>query len=133
MTEITLARFASHERFGMIGEVQVGGLLLYTVEQPWRDNRVGVSAIPEGTYTVTRGFFNRGGYPAWDVQNVPGRSLIKIHRANVATELRGCIAPGMALATFNGVLGVSRSRDALDWWLSMPYDTFQLTITNTWA
>lgn len=36
-------------------------------------------------------------YPCWVVQDVPGRSEIKIHVANRAKQLRGCIAPGLGL------------------------------------
>jgi hypothetical protein len=42
------------------------------------------------------GRYNRGGYPAYELelQNVPGRSLIKIHIANTMDDLLGCIGLG---------------------------------------
>lgn len=55
------------------------------------------SCIPAGDYPLVLGRFNKGGYAAYELRNVPGRDLIKIHKANLARELLGCIAPGVGL------------------------------------
>jgi hypothetical protein len=48
----------------------------------------------------------------WLLKDVPGRKWIEIHTANIAEELLGCLAPGMALRPKKD--GVLRSRVALD-------------------
>lgn len=71
--------------------------ICYTIELPWKDNRHGISCIPEGTYPVVKRFSNRHQFHL-EVLNVPDRSLILIHKANDAQqELRGCIAPVASL------------------------------------
>lgn len=57
-------------------------------------------AIPAGTYTILLGVFRRNtpdpsdDYPAYEVQEVPGRSLIKIHKGNTIRDIKGCILLG---------------------------------------
>lgn len=109
----TLRRFA-YMPWATFGRLQVGGFACYTVERPWVNNQVNVSCIPLGRYPLTLGRYNRGGYPAYVVEDVPGRSQIKIHAANTAADVVGCIGPGLDLGTVNGEWGVVRSRDALD-------------------
>ena len=58
------------------------------------------------------GRYNRGGYPAYELLDVPGRSLIKIHRANTMNDLLGCIGPGKDLGYIAGKWAVTHSRDA---------------------
>lgn len=107
---VTLVRFA-YSPNGTFGRISVdGGAPFYTVEQPWADNVVGHSCIPCGTYPLKLGMFFGGDgiggkpdYPAYEVLNVPGRTLIKIHRANKADDVQGCIGPGMTL----GVAGTT--------------------------
>jgi hypothetical protein len=53
-------------------------------------------------YTCVRSTFHRGGYPTFEVTGVPGRTLIKVHRANTEEDLQGCIGIGLSL----GVLKV---------------------------
>jgi hypothetical protein len=68
---------------------------LYTIERPWIDNKVRVSCIPEGEYLVLPD--NTGRFQYFSVKNVTNRSAIEIHPANYASELMGCIAPGLRL------------------------------------
>jgi len=70
-----------------------GDLLCFTIELPWRDNRVRESCIPEGTYQLTKRYSQKFGHHIL-LNDIPDRSLILIHPANnAATELLGCIAP----------------------------------------
>lgn len=53
--------------------------------------------IPQGVYRVTIDTHHPGtpgAYKCPELLNVPGRSQIQIHIANVCGELQGCIAPG---------------------------------------
>ena len=67
--------------------------ICHTIELPWRNNRRGLSCIPEGRYSLeTRYSPHRGDHLL--VEKVPGRTLILIHPANDALkQLKGCIAP----------------------------------------
>lgn len=76
--------------------------------------------VPAGVYPLTLGMYYGGDgvggahkdYPAYII-TVPARKDVKIHRANLARQLLGCIAPGQEFGTFNGVRGVQHSEAAL--------------------
>lgn len=99
----------------------------FSMELPWKMNREGVSSIPPGTYplrwTVSPRFTREaqmkdpkaGNVSTFEVCNVPKRAGIRLHAANFAAQLKGCIAPGLALADLNGdgTLDVTSSRNAL--------------------
>ena len=52
----------------------------------------------------------------WELKGVPGRSEIKIHRANYPKDLLGCIALGLSHADIDkdGLLDVISSRVAVE-------------------
>lgn len=73
--------------------------LCFTIELPWRENIRMISCIPEGLYKLALRFSERHHYHL-QVKDVPGRTLILIHKANNALkELKGCIAPVSELLT----------------------------------
>jgi hypothetical protein len=130
MKELVLTGFA-YSPHGAFGSMLVDGVMLYTVEDAWNDNKVGVSCIPEGVYTCRPRPFYRGGYDAIEITNVPGRSHILFHIGNTSSDLRGCIAPGMGLGFLNGLWAVVSSRKAFS--LLMEHfggEEFKLVITN---
>ena len=64
-----------------------------TVELPWKDNREDISRIPAGTYKLKKRLSSPSfKYPHWDILDVPGRTDCKVHKANWASQLKGCIA-----------------------------------------
>lgn len=69
----------------------------YSIELPWRDNAKGRSCIPAGEYGLIVNQSARFKKLLPLVQDVPGRSGIRIHGANKVTELEGCIAPAMSI------------------------------------
>ena len=79
-----------------LGLLFVGGTFrCHAIEREWADNRPSESCIPAGAYKLAERRYNRGGYQALEVQDVPGRTHILIHAANrPKSELLGCIAPG---------------------------------------
>ena len=83
---------------GTNGEiVKAGESICYTIELPWKNNAHQISCIPEGKYLLINRYTKELG---WHLQvlNVPDRSGILIHAANVALkELKGCIGPVSAL------------------------------------
>ena len=87
-----------------------GRHLVYSIELPWKNNRTGVSCIPEARYELKKRFSPKFGWHLW-VQHVPGRDLILIHPANDALhELEGCIA---VVSSITGEGKGIRSRAAL--------------------
>jgi hypothetical protein len=106
---VILERFA-YSPHGTFGRLRVGNFACYTVERPWKDNRVRESCIPEGEYALQLGRYHRGGYPAYEVLGVPGRTLIKIHIGNTIDDVVGCIAPGQRLGYLRNKWAVISSR-----------------------
>ncbi|MDE2020883.1 MAG: hypothetical protein KGJ13_11155, partial [Patescibacteria group bacterium] len=51
--------------------------------------------IPAGTYDLTVSYSPHLEEPTPLLLNVPGRTEIRIHSANVQTQLKGCIAVGI--------------------------------------
>ncbi len=87
-----------------------------TLELPWINNQPRVSCIPEGRYTMKFEYSNSFKEFLWELKNVPGRSEIKIHRANYPKDLLGCIALGLSHADIDkdGLLDVISSRVAVE-------------------
>lgn len=110
---IELRRFC-YAPEGTFGRLLIGNQLMYSVERPWRDNRPFESCIPVGEYVLTLGRYHRGGYDAYELLDVPGRSLIKVHKGNIPEDLAGCIAPGAALGALHGKWAVLSSGAAFD-------------------
>lgn len=109
---INLYRFA-HFKTGTLGRLVLpNGAELYTIERPWLNNKPFVSCVPSGLYELE-----------WDttgrVTNVPRlrsvaeRTHINIHVANWASELQGCIAPGLSWNFSENIPAVEQSSDAL--------------------
>lgn len=106
--DLVLSRFCYSE-MGVFGEMMIEGQKLYTVERPWLQNLPSVSCIPSGEYRCVPRRYNRGGYDAIEITDVPARTHILFHRGNTLNDLAGCIAPGTALGFINGVWAVKRS------------------------
>src|SRR5665213_2190153 len=105
-------------------------LMMYSIELPSKDNRAGVSCIPEGGYElanrcVAHRSFSEGGSLKFrrhlQVMDVAQRKYILIHPANDALrELKGCIAP---VCFITGAGKGIRSRLELDTLTSLVYGT----------
>lgn len=75
------------------GTLQVDGEPFgFTLELPWKDNAPKVSCIPAGLYGVGLTWSNRFKKPMLEILKVPERAGIRIHNANFAHELLGCVA-----------------------------------------
>lgn len=115
MKTVTLSRLFTGTH-GTFGRITVDGKTWWAVEPP----KTGAHpCIPAGTYPLSYGTHHAGkpdSYPCYWVNDVPGRSAIQIHVANLASQLQGCIAPGLSLGMVtNGAdqaVGVMSSGDA---------------------
>ena len=112
---VTLRRGASTDQ-GTFGVLAFGGQVVRTLELPWRNNRVQRSCIPPGSYRCSMVQSPRFGR-VYGVHNVPGRSAVLIHSANLAgdvdlgytTQLQGCIAPCMRVGSMRNNAGQMQS------------------------
>lgn len=120
---IKLERFA-YSPMGTFGRLSAASFSCFTVERPWADNVPYESCIPCGLYPMRLGEYSRGNppYPDYELEKVPGRSAIEIHRGNTMDDLLGCIAPGMALGWINGKWAVTSSRLALNAFMDVMRD-----------
>lgn len=97
---------------GTFGGLIFGTNVVHTVELPWRNNARQRSCIPAGAYPCSIVNSPRFGH-VYGVANVPGRSHILIHSANVAgdvdmgwdSQLHGCIAPAERLGAIKNTAG----------------------------
>lgn len=126
-----LERFAYTE-YGVFGTLTIGTDSFCTIERPWLFNLPSKSCIPEGTYELQLGKYNRGGYSAYEVMNVPGRSDIKIHIANTMDDVLGCIGVANKLGYIKGKWAVSDSRNGFNRFMlacnNSPEETNSITI-----
>lgn len=97
---LTVCRMPSTNQ-GTFGLFHMEGLSGVTVEKPWRNNEPFRSCVPDGIYPLRRTLYHRGGYETYEICDVPNRSRILLHRANMARQVEGCVAPGDRF----GVLG----------------------------
>lgn len=87
---------------------------LFTVERPWRNNEPFESCIPAGVYELAPRRYNRGGYDAIEVLDVPDRTHVLIHVANTMNDVQGCIGPGLGLGFVADHWAVTNSRSAFN-------------------
>ena len=74
----------------------LGTLLHYSksMELPWEDNERNISCVPAGMYKLVFEYSDRFKKKLWELKGVIDRSECKIHAANYARQLNGCISPG---------------------------------------
>lgn len=108
--------------------------LCYTLERPWRDNRLCISHIPPGDYEV-RPDRRKGSHKFRfnDVETRP-RSAIEIHAGNVVEDTQGCIMVGADVGPMTAYgkphIAIYHSRTTLQWLRAHYPRGFQLTITD---
>ena len=93
MTDLHLERFA-YTDVGTFGRLQLGGLTVFTCEDPWKENAPNISCIPEGVYLLAPTTYHKGGYAAYEILDVPQRSRCLIHKGNSDEDVEGCIIVG---------------------------------------
>ena len=100
---------------------------------PLKPNARNVTCIPEGEYKVEKYYSPTKG-ECFLVKDVPGRSMIEIHKGNFASgkkvDTEGCILPGMLLADINddGNMDVAQSDKAMRQLLNILPTHFKLHV-----
>jgi pantothenate kinase len=120
MNTIILER--AYTDIATIGKMRFpSGLVLDTIELPWKDNEQMVSCIPPGQYVMSKrqsGVVNRtskGKYTiGWEVTKVQNRTFIMVHIGNTASNFEGCIGVGLGLGVVNGTWAILNSAKAFD-------------------
>jgi hypothetical protein len=98
-----------------IGYLYVDGLILRTIEPPWKNNERNKSRIRAGCYDyelLPRSY--SGKYRnCYLLRDVRGRSEIMIHNGNLVDHTRGCIIVGERLGWLGGRRAVLNSKSAI--------------------
>jgi hypothetical protein len=76
-----------------------------TLEHTFAD---GKSLLSPGVYDCHRDKYHKGGYDTFEIE-VQGHDRILFHKANLETQLAGCVAIGEKFEDFNGVPGIAES------------------------
>tara|TARA_R110002020_G_scaffold10785_4_gene40943 strand:- start:6513 stop:6929 length:417 start_codon:yes stop_codon:yes gene_type:complete len=82
---------------------------IFTLENPWLDNKPWISSIPAGDYCVNKRISKKFG-ECFEVYVVDERSDILIHVGNTEDDTSGCILVGMACGRlYNAVTGINET------------------------
>ena len=113
MNKVTLHRVLSSDKgtFGVL--IYKNKPVCVTCEDPWNDNKTGVSCIPFGEYKASPHFGEKY-KDVWILNGVKGRSAILIHNGNTIKDTQGCILVGEYFTDFSGNPGIANSRLTLD-------------------
>lgn len=91
--------------------------ICFTVENPWKDNKVNISCIPKGLYKLevkpSTKVSLQDNRALW-VQDVIHRTVIVIHPGNTHLDTLGCILPVTSIGRVNGILGGLHSKNAFE-------------------
>lgn len=106
-------RYTENETLGILN---VFGTQIFTLEDPWKDNKVGISCIPTGLWIVKleSSSVNKwmGMNEAYTVQDVPGRTQIRVgHPGTDEEDTHGCILMGLVINILKGQFECASSRD----------------------
>lgn len=140
----TLSRFFGNDKqtLGVLTISDAKGFVSKTLELPDKNNESRVSCIPSGVYickyTKSPLFSKNAGHDVYtyEITNVKNRSGIRIHSANYARQLLGCVALGDTHKDIDsdGQLDVIHSGDTVKKFeAAMNYETFELTIVNNFT
>jgi hypothetical protein len=140
MKKVIINRTSGNEK-QTLGVLTVGNFTAKTLELPDKNNASRVSCIPVGTYickfTKSPLFSKNAGKPVFTyaVLNVPNRAGIRIHSANYARQLLGCVALGAAHKDLDadGQLDIIHSGDTMRKFEEfMNREDFELTIIKSY-
>lgn len=85
-----------------LGELTTEGFNCKTLERPWRNNKNNISCIPKGEYLVKWTWSPKFMRYTYELQRVPNRTGIRIHKGNYFFSVEGCILLGDKYGDLNG-------------------------------
>ena len=86
--------------------------------------------IPRGVYRAIRDLHN-GKYECWEFVDVPERTQIQIHIANLGRQLRGCIGIGYRFGDLSGENAILQSTIAFNDFMDRTANEEELIIEVT--
>ena len=116
---VEITRFSNSPSQGVLGELRIDGKwMCWTIERPWEMNQPNVSCIPAGDYELRAWESPKFGSTRIIIGGTVGissghRTHVLLHTANRASDLQGCIAPGLKIGRIEGQRAVLSSRKAL--------------------
>lgn len=113
----------------VLGVLNAGSFRCFTLELPYLDNKTSVSAIPAGLYPCEKAISPKFG-DCIAVNNVHGRTFIRIHKGNYTRQIEGCILVGDSISDIDkdGIPDVTNSTKTLDGLLAILPQEFELEI-----
>jgi len=104
-----------------------------TLELPWRNNEIRRSCIPAGNYRCERVLSPKFGN-TFEITNVPGRTHILFHKANVDDDLLGCIGVGEMFEPWSdGSVSIQQSGKAFGEFLTRTADVDAFLLNVYWT
>ncbi|WP_419783632.1 DUF5675 family protein [Maridesulfovibrio sp.] len=110
MKQVKLVRIEQGNEATLGVFVVDGEVICWSLEEPWRENKTGVSCIPEGCYPLKLEFSPSKGRELWTVKEVPERSYVRIHTGNTVDDTEGCPLTGSSPGYLGGKRAVLGSR-----------------------
>lgn len=136
MKKVKIVRISGNDK-QTLGVLTTDGFTCKTLELPDKDNASRISCIPAGVYKCKYNksplFSKNAGKDVftYSIMNVPNRAGIRIHSANFARQLLGCIALGSEHKDLDmdSQLDVIHSGDTMKKFEAlMNYEDFELEI-----
>lgn len=133
----TLTRFKANQ-YGVFGILTINGQSFPTIERHWNNNQPNISCIPASEYVIVHHESPKYGdclavvnesNNVYQYKTDAGRWGILIHAANRASELQGCIAPGMS----HFIEGVENSATAVGAVMALTTDVDAVHLTIEWG
>lgn len=134
MIDLLLSRIATNDNgtFGvLLWNYQPFALSL---EDPWRNNKRGMSCIPAGTYSCKRVNSPKFG-DTFEVTDVQSRTHILFHKGNTHEDTEGCILIGEEFGVLTGEPALLASRKGFAEFQSLTsnMESFILGIREYWT
>ena len=103
------------------------------------DNEIQCRTLENSKYLIDTGTYNCIKFKSpkngdvFLLEGVNNRTLVEIHVANIASEVKSCIAVGQRFGELHGHKAVLDSRDAMiELFRTIEEDNFELEIINVW-
>lgn len=121
--------FQNHDvTLGMLQVDDLHHVPIFTLENPWMDNKPYVSCIPTGEYHCVP-FSGQRYKGVYEVLNVPKRSAILFHWGNWEFETQGCILLGLSCGELREKTAVINSKKAVEYLKHLlKYEPFDLIV-----
>lgn len=113
--KLTLTRYHSDSQV-TLGVHKFEGLdhpPIFTLENPWRDNKENVSCIPVGNYRCAP-FSGEKYQNVYQVLDVPDRTFVLHHWGNYTRNTKGCILSGLGVEPSRPEPMITHSMDAIN-------------------